>query len=56
MLKYVVLMQKQNRVKNSYCTENKMMIPSISYAEVQSDLKASLKHTTDISKAQICKG
>lgn len=42
-------MQKQNRVKNSYCTENKMMIPSVSHAEVQSDLKAPLKHTTDIS-------
>lgn len=49
-------MQKQNRVKNSYCTENKIMIPSISHAEVQSDLKASLKHATGISKAQICKG
>lgn len=49
-------MQKQNRVKNSYCTENKMMIPSVSQAEVQSDLKALLKHTTDISTVQVCKG
>lgn len=40
----------------NYCSENKMKIPSISYAEVQSDLQAPLKQTTDISKVQIHKG
>lgn len=29
----------------NYCSENKMKIPSISYAEVQSDLQAPLKQT-----------
>lgn len=40
----------------NYCTENKMKIASISYAEVQSDFKAPLKHAADISKVQIRKG
>lgn len=56
MLKYILLVQKQNRVKISYCTENKMMIPRISYAEVQRDLRAPLKHATAISKVQVHKG
>lgn len=55
MLKYILLVQKQNRVKISYCTENKMMIPRISYAEVQRDLRAPLKHATAISKVQVHK-
>lgn len=54
MLKYILLVQKQNRVKISYCTENKM-IPRISYAEVQCDLRAPLKHATAISKVQVHK-
>lgn len=40
----------------NYCTENKIMIASIFYAEVHSGLKAPLEYTTDISKVQIHKG
>lgn len=40
----------------NYCSENKMKIPNISYAEVQSDLQAPLEQKTGISKVQIHKG
>lgn len=40
----------------NYFSENKKKIPSISYAEVQSDLQAPLNHTTGISKVQMHKG